>query len=126
MTLASNAKTMDPAAATVVRRTVLRIAPLEVDSRFEELLPEGGKVRLGEIDPAWGESYAVSNAVADIASFWGRVGAADPGRYEEALKRARTAASATSMAFTEFSSITGRLSFFGQLAFNDLRGIRFL
>jgi hypothetical protein len=92
MTLASNAKTMDPAAATVVRRTVLRIAPLEVGSRFEEALPEGGKVRLGAIDPAWGESYAVSNAVADIASLWGPVGAADPGRYEEALKRARAAA----------------------------------
>jgi hypothetical protein len=92
MTLASNAKTMDPAAATVVRRTVLRIAPLEVDSRFEEALPEGGKVHLGGIDPAWGESYAVSNAVADIASLWGPVGAADPGRYEEALKRARAAA----------------------------------
>lgn len=79
MTLASNAKTLDLAGATLVRRTVSRIAPLRVDSPFEELLPDGGKVRLGEIDPAWGESYAVTNAVADIASLWGRVGAADPG-----------------------------------------------
>jgi hypothetical protein len=92
MTLASNAKTMDLAGATLVRRTALRIAPLEVDSRFEELLPDGGKVRLGEIDPAWAESYAVWNAVADIASLWGRLGAADPGRYEQALKQARAAA----------------------------------
>jgi hypothetical protein len=92
MTLASNAKTMVLAGATLVRRTVLRIAPLEVDSRSEELLPDGGKVRLGEIDPAWAESYAVWNAVADIASLWGRVGAADPGRYEQALKQARAAA----------------------------------
>ena len=92
MTLASNAKTLDLAGATLVRRTVSRIAPLRVDSPFEELLPDGGKVRLGEIDPAWGESYAVTNAVADIASLWGRVGAADPGRYGQALKRARAAA----------------------------------
>jgi hypothetical protein len=92
MTLASNAKTMDLVGATLVRRTVLRIAPLGVDRRFEELLPDGGKVRLGEIDATWGESYAVSNAVADIASLWGRVGAADPGRYGQALKQARAAA----------------------------------
>jgi hypothetical protein len=92
MTLASNAKTINLVGATLVRRTVLRIAPLEVNSRFEELLPDDGKMRLGEIDPAWSESYAVSNAVADIASLWGRVGAADPGRYGQALKQARAAA----------------------------------
>ena len=30
----------------------------------------------------------MSNAVADIASLWGRGGAADPGRYGQALKQA--------------------------------------
>jgi hypothetical protein len=113
MTLASNAKTMDLGGATLVRRTVLRVAPLEVDSRFEELLPDGGKVRLGEIDPAWGESCAVSNAVADIASLSGRVGAADPGRYGQALKQARAEAEISgSGAFLQVrdedpSSVTG-------------------